>query len=108
MEPFKKDEGIQMNHMQAHSIYKVPQGKLLKISMEYDEKEKTITTLRITGDFFAYPEEAVEYLENELKNTILEKKQLLERINSIVSNYHIEFIGINPEGLVHGILMCVP
>ena len=97
-----------MNHMQSHSIYKVPQGKLLKISMEYDEKKKTISALRITGDFFAYPEEAVEFLEDELKNTILERKWLLERINTIVSNYHIEFIGISPEGLVHGILMCVP
>jgi lipoate---protein ligase len=107
-EPFKKDDRIQMNSMQSHSVYKVPQGKLLKISLEYDEKKKVITAIRITGDFFAYPEEAIEHLENELKDTILERKQLLEQISSIVSEYHIEFIGINAEGLTHGILMCVP
>ena len=94
--------------MQSHSIYKVPQGKLLKISLEYDEKRNRITDIRITGDFFAYPEEAIEHLERKLKNTVLERKQLLELISSIISEYHIEFIGVNAEGLTQGILMCKP
>lgn len=97
-----------MNRMQSHSIYKVPQGKLLKISLEYDEKKNVITDIRITGDFFAYPEEAIEYMEKKLKNTILERKQLLEQISSIISDYHIEFIGVNAESLTQAILMCVP
>jgi hypothetical protein len=94
--------------MQSHSIYKVPQGKLLKISLEYDEKKNVITDIRITGDFFAYPEEAIECMEKKLKNTILGRKQLLEQISSIISDYHIEFIGVNAESLTRGILMCVP
>ncbi len=97
-----------MSRMQSHSIYKVPQGKLLKISLEYDEKKNVITDIRITGDFFAYPEEAIEHLETKLKNTVLERKQLLEQITSIISEYHIEFIGVNAEGLTQGILMCRP
>lgn len=97
-----------MSRMQSHSIYKVPQGKLLKISLEYDEKKNVITDIRITGDFFAYPEEAIEHLEAKLKNTVLERKQLLEQITSIISEFHIEFIGVNAEGLTQGILMCRP
>ena len=70
--------------MQSHSIYKVPQGKLLKISLEYDEKMNVITDICITGDFFAYPEEAIELLEKKLKNTILDHVQLLEKISSLI------------------------
>ena len=50
--------------MRFQSTYKVPQGKLLKISIEFDEKNNVIRDIRITGDFFAYPEEAIELMEN--------------------------------------------
>jgi hypothetical protein len=94
--------------MQSHSIYKVPQGKLLKISLEYDEKKNVITDICITGDFFAYPEEAIELLETKLKNITLGRKQLLEKISSIIAEYHIQFIGVNAESFTEGILMCKP
>ena len=94
--------------MKSHSIYKVPQGKLLKISLEYDEKKNVITDIRITGDFFAYPEEAIELLETKLKNIALGRKQLLEKISSIIAEYHIQCIGINAESLTEAILMCKP
>jgi hypothetical protein len=94
--------------MQSHSIYKVPQGKLLKISLEYDEKKNVITDIRITGDFFAYPEEAIELLETKLKNITLGRKQLLEKISSFIAEYHIQCIGVNAESLTQGILMCKP
>lgn len=97
-----------MDRMQSHSIYKVPQGKLLKISLEYDETKNVITDIRITGDFFAYPEEAIELLETKLINTVLGKKQLLDKISSIIAEYHIQFIGVNAESLTQGILMCRP
>jgi hypothetical protein len=92
--------------MQSKSIYKVPNGKLLKISLDYDEKNKSINEIKIMGDFFAYPEESIESMENELKNTILEKESLIEKINSIIKGHNIEFIGLNVEGLTEGILMC--
>jgi len=94
--------------MRSQSIYKVPQGKLLKISIEYDEKNNIIRDIRITGDFFAYPEEAIELMETKLKNTVIEREQLQEKIRSIITEYHIQFIGVNAEGLTQGILMCKP
>ena len=94
--------------MQSQSIYKVPQGKLLKIFVEYDEKNNVIRDIRITGDFFAYPEEAVELMEKKLRNTVIEREQLLEKIQSIIAEYHIQFIGVDPEGLTQAILMCKP
>jgi lipoate-protein ligase A len=92
--------------MQSHSIYKVPQGKLLKISLDYDEKKNVIIDIRITGDFFAYPEEAIELLEKKLKDTVLDRVDLLDKISSLIVENHIQFIGLNAEGLTQGILMC--
>ena len=86
----------------------MPQGKLLKISLEYDEKKNVITNIRITGDFFAYPEEAIELMETKLRNVLMEREQLQEKIRTIITEYHIEFIGVDAEGLTQGILMCKP
>jgi len=92
--------------MQSKSIYKIPNGKLLNISLDYDEINNSINEIKIMGDFFAYPEESIELMENELKNTILEKVSLFEKINSIIRVHSINFIGLNAEGLTEGILMC--
>ena len=91
--------------MQSKSIYKIPNGKLLKIFLDYDNN--LINQIKITGDFFAHPEEAIEVMENELKNCALEKEKLLLKINEVIGNNKIEFFGLNPEGLAEGILMAV-
>ena len=92
--------------MNSKSVYKVPNGKLLKIFLEFNEKNNSIENINITGDFFAYPEEAIETMENELKNMILEREHLLKKIQSIIKEHNIEFIGLHAEGLTDGILMC--
>ena len=93
--------------MDSKSVYKVPNGKLLKINLDYDEKTNNIENVRITGDFFAYPEEAIEKIEEELKSTKLERRTLVEKIQSIINENEIEFIGLDAEGLTQGILMCL-
>jgi hypothetical protein len=92
--------------MQSRSIYKVPNGKLLKIFLQYDEKRNLIEEINIMGDFFAYPEEAIELMENKLKNTLLGREHLLKKISSIIKEHNIQFIGLDAEGLTQGILMC--
>ena len=93
--------------MKSKSIYKIPEGKLLKIFLNYNEQNNSINEINITGDFFAYPEESIENLENELKNTLLKKEVLILKINDIIEKNNIEFIGLNSEGLVEGILRCI-
>ncbi len=93
--------------MQSKSVYKVPNGKLLKISLVYDKKNKSIDKVSIMGDFFAYPEEAIELMEDELKNTKLTRDSLLKKIHTVINKNNIEFIGLDAEGLTTGILMCV-
>lgn len=93
--------------MQSKSVYKIPNGKLIKIFLDYNSKNKLINNIRITGDFFAYPEESIDVMEKKLKDTLLTKKDLLEKINSVIKKYKIEFIGLDAEGLVEGILRCM-
>ena len=93
--------------MQSKSIYKIPNGKLLKIQLVYDKKNKKIDKISIMGDFFAYPEESIETLEKKLENIILDKDILDKKIESIIKKNKIEFIGLNAEDLTTGILMCI-
>ena len=65
--------------MNSKSVYKVPNGKLLKIFLEYNEQVNTIDKISITGDFFIYPEEAIEMMENELVNVTLDKEGLFAK-----------------------------
>jgi hypothetical protein len=50
--------------------------KLIRIMLEYDEIEDTINRITISGDFFLYPEEALELLEADLVGKKLERDTL--------------------------------
>ena len=50
--------------IKAHNIYK--SKKLIKISLEYTDNKKIISSIRITGDFFLYPEETLDQIEASL------------------------------------------
>ena len=93
--------------MISKSVYKIPNGKLLKISLDYDKNTNKINNVRITGDFFAHPEESIELIEEELINVKLDKIRLFEKIQSVIDEYNIELIGLDAEGLTTGILMCL-
>lgn len=91
--------------MKKNVQYKVPNGKLLKIKLCYDDNTKKIQTLSITGDFFAYPEEAIEQLETELQDINLDRLTLHKTIQEFIDTHQIQFIGIDAESLTKTILM---
>ena len=84
------------------SIYKA--GKLLKIQLEYDALAYTIQSIRIMGDFFLYPEEGIEVLQQQLIGVILTQDALTQKINQILTNEHLEPFGFNAEQLAEAIL----
>lgn len=88
--------------MLKRAIYKVPDGKLLKIFLE--EEDGKINDIRITGDFFLYPEENVERLERELYGTSLQSTALTFRIREFFVNYPTKLFGLDEESLVNTIL----
>ena len=49
--------------MEGQASYKVPGGKLLNAKVSFDKKIKKV---QLTGDFFAYPEEGILWIESAL------------------------------------------
>ena len=84
--------------MQGVATEKVPGGKLLRIYVDYGEK---INSVKITGDFFLHPEEAVEEIEKSLSGVKVntEENLLTSIISNVVSTNKIELIGITPEAI---------
>lgn len=83
-----------MNNSIKKSItHRVPGGKTLKIDAEI--KDNVIVDIVISGDFFAYPEEGIEMLENDLKG-----KTINEAIR-IIDDYRdkIELLGISLDNI---------
>lgn len=92
----------------GHNIYKA--GKLLRILLEYEEdcsqeNIQTINSIRITGDFFVYPEDSLEKLETQLKGTRLEKEKLKKEIDRCLNN--AEPFGFDSESLSDAIMGCL-
>ena len=90
----------------ARNIYKTQ--KLIKILLKYNYQEdskKIINSIKITGDFFLYPEESLEDLEAQLKGTLLDRYKLKEKIDKCLENS--EAFGFDTESMVSAILGCV-
>jgi lipoate---protein ligase len=90
--------------MEKQIVYKVPGGKLLKISLSFDETTHKIKDIMISGDFFAYPEESIEDLEQVLKERVLDAKELHDVIGSFIKDHDVEFIGVDASTLTDAIL----
>ncbi len=80
---------------EGKAIYKA--GKLIRIKAEF-EGEK-IRKIRITGDFFLYPEEAIERIESSLKG--LKISDVKEKLEEMMKD--MEYEGISPEALAKAI-----
>ncbi len=86
----------------ARNVYK--SQKLIRIMLEYDEIENTINWITIAGDFFVYPEEALERLEADLIGIKLEKETLKQKIDNFLKNS--EVYGFDSTSLTYAILDC--
>jgi NTP pyrophosphatase (non-canonical NTP hydrolase) len=86
----------------ASNAYK--SQKLIRIMLEYDEAENTINWITIAGDFFLYPEEALEILEAALIGTRLDRETLRQEIENCLKNY--EVYGFDSTSLTEAILGC--
>ena len=88
------------------SVYKVPQGKLIKIHLDLDNNKEMMNTIRITGDFFAYPEESIMDLELKLGGTQFDKGVIFKVISEFIEDHQVQFIGIDAQALTDAIMRC--
>ncbi len=85
--------------------YKVPGGKLLRVTLELDEGADpvTIASINLNGDFFMHPEEAIEELESRLVNVSWETEALQDTVQAFFDT-DVQVIGADVESIVHVIL----
>ncbi|MGA2573690.1 MAG: hypothetical protein ABSF36_05710 [Candidatus Methanomethylicaceae archaeon] len=88
--------------VERSAIIKVSGSKLLKVAVR--SQGGTIEGVRITGDFFVYPEEALELLEAKLKGRMVQDvgKILKDEVKSL----NITIIGFKLEQLISMIEGC--
>jgi lipoate-protein ligase A len=88
--------------IKEHNVYK--SKKLIKISLEYTDS-KIISSIRITGDFFLYPEETLDQIEASLIGTKMDRNSIKETIEKCLS--HSEAFGFDSESLTDAIIGCL-
>lgn len=88
--------------IKANNIYK--SKKLIKISLEYTDS-KIISSIRITGDFFLYPEETLDQIEASLIGTKMDRNSIKETIEKCLS--HSKAFGFDSESLTEAIIGCL-
>ncbi len=79
---------------------KVKGGKLIKCQIELHERR--IKDIRITGDFFMYPEKAIEKLEKNLEGVEFEEDTVKKAVEKALKD--VELIGVAMEDFVAVIL----
>jgi lipoate-protein ligase A len=77
------------------------------IEVELNLENNKISALKITGDFFIYPEEALEIIEQELLNFEIEEEQLKNKLDEIYKQQQISTPGISIDDWVTVILKAV-
>lgn len=70
------------------------------VDVEVEAEGGVLRKVLISGDFFAYPEGALEELERALENRGAEKGAILAAIREV----GVEFLGVKPEELAEMIL----
>jgi lipoate---protein ligase len=84
--------------MSGQFIRKVPGGKLLRVSVE--SNEGIIESVRISGDFFAHPEDIIEALESKLKGA--GRDEVREIVSGTLSN--AKLYGLGGDDIIDAIL----
>ncbi|MFH0737245.1 MAG: biotin--protein ligase [Candidatus Micrarchaeota archaeon] len=81
------------------SVEKVPGGKLVCIEAEVQEGKTTI--VKITGDFFLHPEDAIDGLERSLLDLKAgsSESEISEKIKESLARSGALLIGASPEDL---------
>ena len=85
--------------------YKVPGGKLLRVSLALDESydPPVIEEITLTGDFFMHPEDAIEELEAHLVGAPWEAEAIRDRVRAFYAS-DVQVIGAEVDDVVHIIM----
>lgn len=93
--------------MEGKSSRKVPGGKLVRATVRY--RDGTIQKVRLTGDFFLYPEDALERIEEALtgKPVDTDRVALSEAVEYALEDAEAELVGVGPDDIAIAVLDAV-
>ena len=79
-------------------IYKVPNGKLIKLFINFDGEQ--IKEIKLTGDFFVYPEEKITVIEKFLVGKAVTNIEAIKNdFQDLLNEEDIEFFGIDIDSI---------
>jgi len=81
---------------------KIPNGKLVRIEVDFTDNR--ISHIKITGDFFVHPEDALLTLEKKLEGSNVEG--IKETVKMLFATLNAEIIGFSHDDLSSIILEC--
>jgi len=84
------------------AMKKVAGGKL--VEAEVEASGGRITRVRITGDFFAHPEEVIEEVERRLVGAPVQPSEVLTRIRSTLEEANAVLVGVSAEDVAEVVL----
>lgn len=87
-----------------YAEFKAPKG-VIKVDLELSGDR--ISSISLSGDFFMYPEDSIEKLEQILKDTKADKETLLETVRKFYSSTGAKTPMVEPEHWVEAILRAV-
>jgi lipoate-protein ligase A len=81
-----------------HGEYKTPGGKLVRVDLEV--ADGLLSDAVVSGDFFLYPEEALEQITGSLQGipADLSQSEIASRVSAAIPD-GTEWLGSSPEGL---------
>jgi lipoate-protein ligase A len=77
--------------------YKIPGGKLLVAETEV--KDGVLITVKVMGDFFMHPEEAINDLEEALRG--IQVSKIDETVGAFFGENEITLFGISEKDFAH-------
>jgi hypothetical protein len=89
--------------MISKTIYKVPAGKLLRVTIEHEGD--ILLAAQIHGDFFLHPEEVITALERAITSSPLNQEELRSRLQEALDAHDAQMVGADANTIAHAILI---
>ena len=88
----------------GYAEFKAPKG-VIKVELELSGGR--ISRISLSGDFFMYPEEAIEGLERALEGVVARREALLAAVRDFYISSGVQTPMVAPEHWVEAILRAV-
>ena len=88
--------------MEGKSVKKVEGGKLVKVTIRFTDSNEKV---RITGDFFLHPEDALEEIEQSIVGVPADAEipELVKKMEVAVKAHKVQMVGVSPTSFAEAI-----